>query len=565
MPIKKQLSEYLSKALDIKIDPKSFIEPERIEFGDVSLPCFLFAKKFKKSPQEIAEQFVETIKKNIEQKNSSIVVDAKAVKGYLNLYLNADFLNKQIIRSVLELEKIKKKKQKLMIEYSQPNTHKDFHVGHLRNACLGQSIVNILRQQGHDVIAATYVNDFGSHVAKSLWGYLNKKSSFAKATEDKGKYLGEIYAYATQQAEKDPKVKAEILEIFKKLEAKDKDTIKIWKKTKKWSLQNFEEIYKILGIEFDKVFYESDYFDEGKKLVNDLLEKGILKKSQGAIIADLQEYKLGVLVFITQEGTSLYSVKDIPLALEKFKKSKIDKSIYLVDIRQNLYFKQLFKVLELMGQNLDLMHLDYEFVTLPEGAMASRTGTVVSFYDLYNQVMEYSVAETKKRHQDWDEKQIKKTARMIALTAIKYDMLKTDMKKVIVFDIKKSMQFSGNTGPYLLYSNVRAKSILNKIKKASLKKTDLSLLNSKEEKILLKDLNNFSQVLTETAQQYKPSILAQYLFELANDFNTFYHKHKVLQEENSQIQQARVCLILAINKVFETGFEILGLQKVNKM
>ena len=429
-----------------------------------------------------------------------------------------------------------------------------------------------MRESGEYVISATYVNDFGSHVAKSIWAY---KQRFGDKGEEKnadsnykkqyGVLLGELYAYATAEADKDEKIKREILEIFKKLEAKDKETVKIWKKTRKWSLDEFKKIYKILGIDFDQTFYESDYFEEGKKLTGELLKKGILKESQGAIIADLEKFGLGVLVFITQEGTSLYCVKDIPLAIDKFKKYNIKKSIYFVDVRQNLYFKQLFKVLNLMGQKGEMIHLDYEFVTLPSGAMSSRTGNIVSFNDLYDELVKISFEETKKRHNDWRVKKVKETAENIALSALKFNMLKSDMKKVIVFDIKKSLEFSGNTGPYLLYSNVRAKSILEKTKKIKIKKEDLTKLQEKEEKQLLKDLSNFDFAILQSAKEYKPSILAQYLLDLANDFNSFYHECPVLSEKNEEIKNARIILVKAVNCVMEKGLDLLGIQNIEQM
>lgn len=562
--IKYDLIKYLQTVLSVNLREDLFIEPERLEYGDISLPTFEFAKDLKKSPKEIAEQFAQIINHNSEQKNSSIIKKAESVNGYLNIFLSENFLNKTIIQNILKPKKIKQKKERIMLEYSQPNTHKEFHVGHLRNACLGQSLVNILRECGEYVISATYVNDFGSHVAKSIWAFKNKNIS-EKEIKEKGKILGELYAFATTEADKGEKIKSEILEIFKKLESGDKETIKTWKITRKWSLEEFKRIYRILDIEFDEIFYESDYFKEGKKLVSKLLEKNILKQSQGAIIADLEKYKLGVLVFITKEGTSLYSVKDIPLAIEKFKKFKISKSIYLVDVRQSLYFKQLFKVLDLLSVKGEKIHLDYEFVTLPEGAISSRTGNIVSFDNLYDEALNHSFAETKKRHEKWTQKQIMETAKAIAISAIKFSMLKSDLKKVIVFDLKKSLEFSGSTGPYVLYTKVRAGAILRKMPRVDLKKTDFGLLNTSEEKKLIKHLGDFEVAILESAKDFKPSILANYLLELANSFNTFYHKLSVLQEKDEQIKSARIVLVQAVEKGLEKGLSLLGIKTILQM
>jgi arginyl-tRNA synthetase len=310
-------------------------------------------------------------------------------------------------------------KEKVMIEYSNVNTHKQYHVGHLRNICYGDSVNKILKANGNKAIPVSYVNDFGIHVAKTLWWLYHednvraKKITDSKEFEKKGYFLGETYVESSKKIKEYKNAKTEISKLMKSIETRKGKEYEKWKKTRTWSINEFKKIYKDLDVKFDEYFYESEYIEEGLKILKELLEKGILEESDGAIIANLEKYNLGVLVILRTDGTATYPVADLALANAKIKKYKLDKSIYVVDDRQSLYFRQLFKILELMGYKQNMVHLGHDFVKLPSGMMSSRSGNVITYKELKDKILNYLKEETKKRHSDWSEKKIEKTVLFI--------------------------------------------------------------------------------------------------------------------------------------------------------
>jgi len=457
-----------------------------------------------------------------------------------------------------------------MIEYSQPNTHKEFHVGHLRNACLGASLVNVNRYLGHKVISANYLGDTGVHVAKTLWNF-QKFHKDDQLPENKGQFLGKIYSEAVNKLDDNKEFQTEVSELQKKLEEGDKELTKLWKETKQWSLDSFDQIYKLLGIEFDQWFWESEEEEAGRKMIDKILKKGTIKEikeSQGAIIADLTAYDLDVLVLVKSDGNMLYGTKDLPLGKKKFDKFKIDKSVYIIDNRQSLYVKQIFKLLDLLGYDKkDKYHVAYDFVTLPEGAMASRTGNVVTFEDFYNEVLELSKTETALRHTDWTVDKVNETAEHISLAAIKFWMLKYDNNKVIVFDPKKALAFDGDTGPYILYTIARINSIFAKSltrDSAISGDEDFNLLTDQSERELALQIAKFEDTITKVAENYSPITLCTYLIELSHNFNNFYHKCHVL-DQKEDLQKARLALLHKTRETLEKGLDLLNIKSVLQM
>lgn len=557
--IKKEIAKLISEASGNKVKAEDISRPPSLKMGDFAYPCFELAKEFKKSPQKAAEELRDKIKPNKK------IIQIENTGPYLNFFLKPEFLNKRVIENCLNPKKQKAKKEKIMIEYSQPNTHKEFHVGHLRNVCLGSSLANILKERGYKVIEANYIGDTGSHVAKFLWAYL-KFYKGEKPPQEKSKWLGKIYAEGARMTREDKAAAEEAAEINKKLEEGDRGLVKLWQKTKNWSMQAFKNIYSELGVKFDVYFYESQEEKEGKKILPQLLKLKEIKKSQGAVIADLRKYDLDVLVLMRADGTALYGIKDIPLAMKKFKEYKIDKSIYVVDARQSFYFQQLFKILELLGFKKEMIHLGYEFVTLKEGAMSSRTGNVVYYDDFKKEVFKQAFGETQKRHRAWSKKKLDETSLKISLAAMKFEMAKQDPAKKIVFDIKAALDFNGDTGPYLQYTAARINSIIKKsFLKTSIKKTDYSLLGENEEKELVKLLSKFEEVLESAGEGQKPSIVAHYLLDLAKQFNNFYHQVPVLQAKNRQLTEARLSLAKAVKEVLEKGLNLLGIEDIEEM
>ena len=561
--LKAEIIELVAAALERDVD-KSKIEitvPPQASLGDLAVPCFYFTKLTRISPNQIAAELKSKIHAH------GLIKKVENSGPYLNFYLDGKHLAsrelKEIFKNGSAYGGLKWPKRKVMLEFSQPNTHKEFHIGHLRNAVLGNAIVNILRFTGQKVIAANYIGDIGSHVAKCLWA-LNKFHQHDVLPENKGRYLGQIYAEASRLVEDNPASKREADEILQKLESGNRAYRALWKKTRQWSLDDFNRIYKILDIKFDKFYYESEVEKPGKKIVADLLARGIAEKSEGAVIINLEKYNLKNFLLLKSDGTSLYSTKDLALAQMKFKKYNLDESLMVVDNRQSFYFQQLFKTLRIMGFDKKLGHIPYEFVTLKEGAMASRQGNVVLFEDFYAEIVGRATAETKKRHADWPENKIRETAEKIALAALKFNMLKVGNDSVIVFDIDEALSFEGYSGPYLQYTVSRINSIIRKESPGNLRDINFAKLNTPLEKELLLKLAEFPEAVERAAGQYEPSEIARYLFDCAKIFSNFYQSEPVLSSEE-KTKRARLALISAVRQVLVNGLNLLGIEAVDQM
>lgn len=561
---KQQIREAIAQALGREIDfsQLEITRPPDSDMGDFAVPCFYLTKLTRISPNQIAAELKDKIKLKAPLKS------VQNVGPYLNFYFDTKQLAEKVIKEVTKggekYGSLSGDKEKVMIEYSQPNTHKEFHVGHLRNAVLGTALVNLYRFSGKKVIAANYIGDIGNHVAKCLWAYDKFHKAEPEPTEHKGQYLGKLYTDAVNLCAENEDYKKEADEVQKKLESGDKYFTALWKKTRAWSLEEFDGIYKILGVKFDKFFYESEVEKPGKAIVADLLERKIATHSQGAVIVDLEKYNLKQFLLLKSDGSSLYSTKELALAKLKFEKYKVDASYVVVDARQSFYFKQFFKTLELIGFKKKTEHIAYEFVTLPEGAMSSRKGNVVLFEDFLRDAVELAMAETAKRHTDWPAKELEVAAQKIALAAIKFAMLKTGRNNVIVFDLKEALAFDGFTGPYLQYTVSRINSILKKETAKNLTNTDFGQLVNHKEKELLVQLAQFNGVAKSAALTFEPSQLAQYLFETAKLFASYYQEIPILAAE-PKIKEARLALISAVRQVLLNGLGLLGIETLERM
>jgi len=530
--------------------------------GDLALPCFKLAPILKKDPKIIARELEAKIKP------AGLIKGVKATGAYLNFFIDEQGLAKETLKQIWK-EKGKYgssrgKAERVMVEgFAQPNTHKAFHIGHLRNVCLSEALSNLLQFAGYKVIRANYYGDVGAHVAKWIW-FFEKFHKGKIPSKNLGKWLAEIYAKANKYVAEHPKAEEEVAEVLKKLEQGDKKLKQIWKKTRELSLKEFKRIYELLGVKFDVEFFESEVEKPGKQIALELLRKGIAKKSEGAIIVDLEKFGLGIFVILRSDGTSLYSTKDLALAKIKFKKYKIERSIYVIDVRQSMYMQQLFKTLELAGfkQAKNCYHMSYGFVTVEGAKMASRTGEMVLFEDLYDLIFKQALKEVESRGTSGRKARL--VAHKIALAAIKFGMLKFSPEINIDFNWEKALQFEGNTGPYLQYSLVRAKKIIDKVGKPTLK-VKFELLNEKEEANLIKHLAKFPQVISEATKSYKPHLVANYSLELANLFNSFYERHSVLHAESSDLQKARLLLVWAFAQTLKNALHLLGIKEVELM
>jgi len=562
--IKDEIIGAVAKAIGQEIDVSKLeiTRPPEATMGDLSVPCFSLTKILRISPNQIAQD----LKVKIPAKGN--IKSIQNLGPYLNFYLNDKIAIPKILKEIQKKGDAygsrKKGKEKIMVEYSQPNTHKEFHIGHLRNVILGSSLVNMLRFNGQKVIAANYIGDIGSHVAKTLWVLDKFHKNEPEPKEHKGQYLGKLYSEAVNLCEENEENKKEAAQVQKKLESGDKYFTALWKKTRAWSLQEFDGIYKILGAKFDKVFYESEVEKPGKAIVADLLKKKIAQESQGATIIDLDKYGLKQFLLLKSDGSSLYSTKELALAKLKFDKYKIDASYVVVDSRQSFYFKQFFKTLEIMGFKEKTAHIAYEFVTLPEGAMASRKGNAVLFEDFLGEMAKLAEEETAKRHDDWAKEEIKATANKIALGAIKFSMIKTGRDNAIVFDLKEALSFDGYTGPYLQYTVTRINSILRKAEAKPPKYVDYSQLKEAAEKELAIKLAQFPEAIKIATEEMEPSKLAQYLFELSKMFAGYYQSVPILDSAGN-VRLARLALIIAISQTLKNGLAILGIETVERM
>lgn len=544
-----------------------FSYPPRPELGDLSLACFNLSKNKSSNPTDQALALAKTLKKDKEI--MSFFAQIEPTGPYLNFFFKPELLAEKVLGEI----KTKKEKyghnkngegKKIMIEYSNGNTHKECHIGHLRNIAYGDSIYRLLMANSYGAIPVSYLNDFGIHVAKTIWNW-KKNPAYANQTEPKGYLLGKCYAEASQKLKERPEYQTEVVKIMQDIESREGENYQLWKETRNWSLEYYAEIYKDLGIKFSKYFYESEVIDEGLKMVNSLLEKGILKKSEGAIIADLEKYNLGILPIIRSDGTALYPVADLALAVNKFSLFDLEESIYIVDVRQSLYFKQLFKVLELLGYKQKLVHLPYDFVTLPEGMMSSRSGNIITYQELKNKIKIRLEKETAKRHEDWDEEKVAETAWTLTKAIIKFEMLKTGADKIITFNIEEALKFEGYTACYLEYSYARLKSILRKeSNNYFLGKTNLGLLTEIKEKELLIKIARYPEIIIAANDKKNPSELTKYLFELAQLSNDYYHAINILKAEK-RIKKARLSLIRAISQTIKNGLNILGIEVLEEM
>ncbi|MFA5127432.1 MAG: arginine--tRNA ligase [Patescibacteria group bacterium] len=538
--------------------------PPKVEMGDLAFACFDLAKAKGMNPAEFAKELADKIKP------LGIVSRVQAFGPYVNFFLDSGKVSGLIIAEVLKNKnKFGANKtgagKSVLLEYPSNNTHKELHVGHLRNICIGNSLTKLFVLNGYKAIPINYVNDFGAHVAKCLWG-MQKFHAKENSPKDKQKWLGEIYAESARYLKDHPEAKDEVAQIQLQLEKKDKKIWALYTKTRKWSLDAFAKVFKELGVTHKKTFFEQDIKNIGQKVVDELLKKGIAKVGEGgAIIVDLSPYNLDIGLLRKSNGAGLYLTADLGLALAKNKAyPKISESIHITASEQNFYFQQLFKILALAGYNFKMTHIGYGLVNLPTGKMSSREGTAVLYEDVFDSVYERTLNETKSRHADWTNTKITQTARALAYAAIKFDFLKHESSKVIVFDPKDAVSFDGFTGPYVLYSLARMNSILSKAKKTKVG-INYSALTEPEEKALTLFLAEFMFAVNKAFANYNPSVITKYAFDLAKLYNEFYNKHSVLQAANKEIVQARLALTLAVKVVLENALDILSIKPVAEM
>ena len=588
----KILTDSIQKALQELYNINStnvFFQKTRKEFeGDLTLVTFPFAKDSKKSPEQLGNELGEYLKKN-----ESNVSDFNVVKGFLNISFTNSFWLKYFDKIKNE-EKVGFKfpgssNRNIMLEYSSPNTNKPLHLGHIRNNLLGYSVANILKANGHHVIKTNLVNDRGIHICKSMLAW--KKFGNGETPESsgmKGDHLvGKYYvafdkAYKVEItklieqgktkeiAEKTAPLMVECQEMLVQWEAGNKEVKELWQTMNGWVYDGFAKTYNILGVDFDKMYFESNTYLFGKEHVMEGLNRGIFyRKENGSIAIDLTADGLDEKVVMRGDGTSIYITQDIGTAIERFKEfSQLNQLIYTVGNEQDFHFKVLFKILEKLGYAWakECYHLSYGMVELPDGKMKSREGTVVDADDLLEEMFRTSEETTKElgKVEGFGEEELQKLYKTIGLGALKYFMLKVDPKKKMLFDPKESIDFNGHTGPFIQYTHARIKSVLRKADLLYEKSIDKIELNELERE-LIKWLYGFEEAIEEAGKLYNPSLVANYIYEMVKCYNRFFHEHSILKEENLDVKIFRIQLSKACGQTIANGMGLLGIEVPERM
>jgi arginyl-tRNA synthetase len=568
-----EVAKHVTRAFDVEENVRALIvQPPDFRLGQAAVPCHSFAKKLRKSPVKIAEEIAATPV----APELTTIAKVEAVNGYVNFHCRFEAYGGNLLKEIktgkafstplLDAEK----REKISIEYSQPNTHKALHVGHLRNMVFGDSVCRIMEYAGHDIVRTTYPGDMGAHIAKSLF-YIHTQGKKAPETFQ-ADWLGEMYAESDDYVKSvtDPaeqaKNKAQVGEVLKALQEKRGHYYELYLQTREWSLLQMREVYDWLGIHFDVWFYESECDEPSRELVLQKFNEGFFVKSEGAIGLDLSQYNLGFALFLKSDGNGLYLTKDLELIRRKFADPAITRSIVVVDARQKLHFQQLFKTAELMGypQAAKSVHLSYESVTTPDGKPCSSRNLNGILLDQLREVIEQKIITDylNQYRGQWTDEEIHKTAEMVALGALKYGFLHVDGGNIIKFQLEEWLKLDGDTGPYLQYVHARCSSILEKVGQPEA--TYNVVLETDFERELLFMLGRFNNAALLSAESYRPSVVTAYLYDLCKVYNRFYKECPIKTTEGDQ-KNTRLALVEATAATLRKGLDLLGIPAPKRM
>jgi arginyl-tRNA synthetase len=596
MDLENLLRVHVAKALEslyaqVVDDQLIQLQQTRREFvGDITLVVFPFVKLARKSPEQAAAEIGNYLKENVQE-----VADFNVVKGFLNIEISESywihFLDKALADNSFGIKQPNTEGAAVMIEYSSPNTNKPLHLGHVRNNLLGYSISRIMQANGHRIVKANLVNDRGIHICKSMiaWQKFGNGETPASSGKKGDHLVGDYYVRFDQEykkeiaalvaqgsteddAKKNAPIIVEAQDMLRKWEAGDKAVVSLWKTMNGWVYEGFDVTYKKLGVDFDKVYYESETYLLGKALVMKGLEGGVLyKREDGSIWADLTADGLDEKLLLRSDGTSVYMTQDIGTANQRFVEYNLSELIYVVGNEQNYHFQVLKLVLAKLGFSWaqSLTHLSYGMVELPEGKMKSREGTVVDADDLVDEMVTTArdMSNELGKLEGYSTEEANNIYRIIGLGALKYFILKVDPKKNMTFDPKESIDFNGNTGPFIQYTYARIRSVLRKAEDDTMLIPALvpSVGLSVKERNLLKSLYLFPETIAEAGKNYSPAVIANYVYELAKDFNQFYHDHSILKEENVDVRNFRLMLSKKVSQVLESSLALMGIEVPERM
>lgn len=589
--IASKASEAIKALYNADIEPSALqVSVTRKEFtGDFTLVVFPLLRLSHSTPENTGNAIGEWLKANVPE-----ISEYNCVKGFLNLLFSNLFWNELFGEIVADKDfgDLPKTGKNIMVEFSSPNTNKPLHLGHIRNNLLGDSVSRLLKASGNNVIKTTLVNDRGVHICKSMLAWLKVgNGATPESTGIKGDHLvGDMYVAFNniykkevddlvaggmdeETAKKEAPCLREAHEMLQKWEAGDKEVRDLWARMNGWVLKGFDESYKALGITFDKVYYESQTYLLGKELVQKGLDMGVfVKDPDGSVWCDLTADGLDRKLLIRSDGTSVYITQDLGTAERRFAEYHLDSHVYVVGNEQNYHFQVLKLILKKLGFEWsdNIFHLSYGMVELPEGKMKSREGTVVDADDLIQKMYEEARATSDESGKlaDMSEEDKAKLYHMIGLGALKYFIIKVDPKKTMLFNPKESIDFNGNTGPFIQYTHARIRSILRKAAEKGIEYSASPLpkveLSAKEIR-LIKLLNTFPARVAEGAQAYSPAVIANYAYDLAKEFNQYYHDTPILKEENEDVLKMRLVLIDTLSAVLRKAMGILGIELPERM
>ena len=565
---KTKIAEDISNAINInKEELEGYIEmPKDSKNGDYAFPCFRLAKELKKAPPMIANEIKEKIKIDEE-----LIEKVEVAGGYLNFYIKKDKLANEVLKEMQEAKEYGKMDigngKNVVIDYSAPNIAKPFHIGHLRSTVIGAALYKIYKYLGYNVIGINHLGDYGTQFGKLIEGYKLWGNEY-NIDENPIEELTKIYIRINNLCKEDEKVLEACRDNFKKLEDKDPYCVELWEKFRKVSLKEFQKVYDLLGSKFDSWNGEAFYSDKMPEVIEKLEKTGKLVESQGAKVVDLEDKGINTpCIIIKSNGSTTYATRDLAAIIYRARNYDFDKALYVVSYEQTLHFKQVFEVAKLLGLDEKyingLEHVSFGMVQLPEGKMSTRAGNMIKLEDLLQESIDRAKKIIEEKNPDLEEKE--ETAKKVGVGAVIFNDLANSRIKDEIFDWNTALNFQGETGPYIQYTYVRTKSVLEKAGKLpSLKEIKVENLLDEYSQDVLKLIYNFDDILIQVTKKEEPSILSRYLIDLAKAFSSFYNENKIIVDDKD-VQNARVFLTYSVGQVLKIGASLLGMEMPNKM
>ena len=561
--MKNQIVNLLSQNIEVLTSEEisQLIEiPPKPEMGDFAFPCFRLAKSYHKAPPMIAQDLKESIG------DQAFLSEIKVIGGYLNFYVDKAQYAQQIINKYNNATDYgcsdQGKDKTICIDYSSPNVAKNFHVGHLRTTIIGNSLYKIFSKLGYKVVRINHLGDWGTQFGKLIVAY--KKWGSREAVEEKGiEELMDIYVKFHEEAEKDDSLNDEARAWFLKMEQGNEEALEIWQWFRDISLKEFMRVYNILGMEFDSFAGESFYRDKTADVIKRLTDDGLLKESQGAMIVPLDEYDMPPCIVAKKDGSSIYATRDLAAILYRKATYNFDRCLYVTGLEQKLHFAQVFKVIELMGNDYakNLVHIPYGLVSLKSGKISSRKGNVIFAEDLLRESINKTTSIIEEKNPDIPDKE--EVAKQVGIGAIIFNDLYNQRIKDVIFDWNKLLNFDGETGPYVQYTYARASSVLRKIGEVP-DTIDYTLLTDEASIGLLKEIERYPQVIKDAAERYEPSVIARYSIDLAHAFNKFYHECQINVEDETT-KYTRTNVVKIARYIIKDALSLLGIQCPEQM